>query len=159
PVGAVCVLTCLLIAVFRDLEDGPGAYALLGGLALLMLADVVYAALLLQDRYVTGHPVGVVRFGALVLLGMAAARERTDVARWRAERIGASVNSASAPASSSSVVVRAAVRAASRTPSLRSVTPAGSRALVRGPVWRYLTPAVLLTLATLVVVIVSLQRG
>jgi putative methionine-R-sulfoxide reductase with GAF domain len=158
PVGDLCILTCLLIAMPRGLEDGPGTLPLLGGFMLLTLADLVYAALVLQDRYVTGHPVDAAWFGALMLMSLAAARERVDLAAWRTGP-GLANSEARIAAVASITPLRVAVRAAARLPSLRAVTPLNEPAVVRGPVWRYLTPAVLLTLATLVVGAVSLQRG
>ena len=83
PIADLSILCCLILAILREAEDGPATLPLLIALALLTIGDATYAALAIQNAYVTGHPVDVVWFGSLVLFGLAAARESVDVARVR----------------------------------------------------------------------------
>lgn len=134
PIGDLIMLCCLVVAILREAEGGPATAPLLGALALLTAGDAIYAALAIQSAYVSGHPVDVVWFGSLALFGLAASRERVDVSLAQVHGLRSS---------------------ARRVPSLRM----GMSAARHGPFWRYATPLVLLTMATLVMVIVSAQRG
>jgi signal transduction histidine kinase len=76
PAGDVGILCCLVIAVLREADHRPGTWPLLIGLAMMAVGDAVYAMLVLQDTYSTGHPIDVLWFAALAVIGLAAALDR-----------------------------------------------------------------------------------
>ena len=119
PAGDVAILCCLVIAVLREADYRPGTWPLLAGLALMAIADAAYAVLVIQGAYSTGHPIDVVWFASLAVIGLAATLERTVDG-----------------------------------PSLRRLMPP-----ISGASWRFMTPTVLLALATVLVWSVSMQRG
>lgn len=119
PVGDLAILCCLLLALLRESDHHPATVPLLLGLAMMAVGDAAYAALALQAAYAAGHPVDLVRFAALAMIGLAAVLERAD----------------------SPVRPGRPLLAVAKTP------------------WRFMTPTALLTLATVVVWGVALQRG
>ena len=78
PVADLGTLFCLLLAMLRASEHRPATGLLLVGLAAAAVADSAYAALVAADAYYTGHPVDVLWFVALVLMGLAAVVEHDD---------------------------------------------------------------------------------
>jgi signal transduction histidine kinase len=77
PVGDLAILCCLLMALLRDSDHRPSTVPLLLGLGTMAVGDAAYAALTLQNAYYTGHPVDVVWFASLAIIGLAAVLERT----------------------------------------------------------------------------------
>ncbi len=86
-VGDVAILCCLSLAMLRDTQVRPATLPLLLGLAGLAVGDATYAALVARERYYIGHPVDVVWFTGLVLIGLAATLEQTR--RGRVPRLSA----------------------------------------------------------------------
>ena len=78
PVGDLAILCCLVMALLRESDHHPATVPLLLGLATMATGDAAYATLVLQDAYATGHPVDVVWFASLAIIGLAAVLERTE---------------------------------------------------------------------------------
>jgi signal transduction histidine kinase len=78
PVGGVAILCCLAMALLREPDRHPASVPLLLGLAVMAAGDAAYGMMVLRDAYATGHPVDVVRFASLAMIGLAAMLERTE---------------------------------------------------------------------------------
>lgn len=79
PLGDLVILCCLVIALLRESDRCPATMPLLLGLGVMAAGDATYGLLVVQGAYYTGHPVDVVWFAALALLGLSAVVERVDV--------------------------------------------------------------------------------
>jgi signal transduction histidine kinase len=79
PVGDLAILCCLVMALLRESHHHPVTVPLLLGLAMMAVGDAAYAALVLQNSYYTGHPVDVIWFASLALIGLAATVDRTAI--------------------------------------------------------------------------------
>lgn len=119
PLGHLGLVCCLLIALLREADTRRATGPLLLGLLVMVAGDAGRGALLLHGAYQPGHPIDVLRFAALGVIGVAAAEEWANLA----------------PTS------RAAGRRRIRT------------------AWRFVAPAALLALTTVIVWLASVQRG
>jgi signal transduction histidine kinase len=80
PILDLAMLFCLLLAMLRASGHRPATGLLLFGLAAAAVADSGYAGLVAASAYETGHPIDMLWFVALVLIGLAAVVERDDTA-------------------------------------------------------------------------------
>jgi len=83
PVAALAILCCLLVAMLREAETRPATGLLLVGLTAAAVAEAAYAGLVITGTYYPGHPVDIVSFAALVVLGVAATVELSAPAEGR----------------------------------------------------------------------------
>lgn len=79
PVGDLLLLWAACDLLFRgQVRTARGvAQLLVGGAACLISADLLFAVQMLQGTYVSGNPLGIVWMAALVLIGLAGARQAT----------------------------------------------------------------------------------
>jgi signal transduction histidine kinase len=75
PISDLAVLLCLLVAMLRESENRPATGLLLLGLTAATIADSSYSALMVAGAYATGHPIDVLWFAGLILIGLAAVVE------------------------------------------------------------------------------------
>lgn len=89
PVGSVTALFLLTMLTLRATVIPPPTRLLVGGIALVAAADVVYVVLAAQDSYTTGHLTDWFWFSGAVLIGLAAALDRPfPAAQAPARQIG-----------------------------------------------------------------------
>jgi len=83
PLADLGVLLCLLVAMLRESENWPPTGFLLLGLTAAAIGDSAWAALVVAGTYATGHPIDVLWFVGLVLIGLAAVVERNAPAEGK----------------------------------------------------------------------------